>query len=64
MKTIDILDAHIKFGENLFHLTWAKKRKPKIGHRFYEKKGEFGGPKNDSLCFNRGTPTIFGPQGF
>jgi hypothetical protein len=35
-----------------------------MGHRFYEEKCEFGGPKNDSLCSKWGTPTVLGPQGF
>ncbi len=62
MKIIDTLDAHIKFEANLFHLTW-KKRKYKISqHRFYEEKGEFGGPKNESLCFKQGTLTTLGPN--
>jgi len=44
-----------------FHM--KKKRKFKIGqYRFYEEKGEFGGPRNESLCFKQGTPTILGPN--
>ncbi len=41
MKTIDTLNAYIKFGENLFHLTWEQKGKFKTDHQFYEEKGEF-----------------------
>jgi hypothetical protein len=37
------LDVDIKFGANLFYLTWEKKRKFKTCHMFYEEKGEFGG---------------------
>ncbi len=62
MKTIDTFNAHIKIGENLFHLTWKKRGEFKIGHRFYEKNGEFGGPRSESLCFKKGTPTMLGPN--
>jgi hypothetical protein len=63
MKIITTLDAHIKFGTNLFHLTWEKKRISKIGqYRFYEEKGEFGGPTNESLCFKHDTPIVLGPN--
>ncbi len=41
MKKIDILDAYIKFGTKLFHLTWEKKEKFKTCHRKSEEKGEF-----------------------
>ncbi len=65
MRKIDTLNAHIKFGTNLFHLTWEKKRKFKTGHSFmknYEEKGKFGVVKSDSLCFKWGTLTILGPK--
>jgi hypothetical protein len=40
-----------------------KKRKSKIRqYRFFEEKGEFGGPKNESLCFKEGTLTTLGPD--
>jgi hypothetical protein len=55
MKIINTLDAHIKFGINLFH----KRGKQVI--RLYEKKCEFRNPKNESLCFKWGISTIFGP---
>jgi hypothetical protein len=54
--------AHIKFGKKLFHLTWEKIGESKIGHRFYEKNGEIGGPRSESLCFKKGTPTMLGPN--
>jgi hypothetical protein len=38
MKTID---AYIKFGTKLFHLTWREKMKSKTCHRKNEEKGEF-----------------------
>ncbi len=56
------LDAHIKFEAKLFHLTWEKKGKSKTCHRFLEQKGEFGGLRNESLCFKWGTPTVLGPN--
>ncbi len=62
MKKVNILDAHIKFGPDLFHLTWEKRGDFKKGHRLYEKKDELGGPKNESLCFKWDTPTIFRPK--
>jgi len=36
------------------------KREIKNKYKFYEEKGEFGGPRNESLCFKLGTPTMFG----
>jgi len=51
MKKIDILEAYIKFGTKLFHLTLEKKVKCKINHRKNEKKGEFGSPWSESLRF-------------
>ncbi len=39
-----------------------KRGKSKTCHKFYEEKGEFGGPGNESLRFKWGTPTIFGPK--
>jgi len=33
VKKIDILDVYIKFGTKLFHLSWEKKGKSKIGHK-------------------------------
>jgi hypothetical protein len=41
VKKIDIMDAYIKFGTKLFHLTWEKKEKSKTCHRKSEEKGEF-----------------------
>ncbi len=35
--------------------------KSKRSHRFYEEKGEFGGPRRESLCFKWVIPTILGP---
>jgi hypothetical protein len=37
-EKIDTLDAHIKFGANLFHLTWEEIGKSKTNNRFYGKK--------------------------
>jgi hypothetical protein len=58
---MDILDAYIKFGTKLFHLTWEKKGKSKIVHRENEKKGEFECPRSESLVFQRGTLILFWP---
>jgi hypothetical protein len=55
------LDARIKFGANLFHLTGEKKRKSKTGHRFYEEKKEFGSFRSEFFYFKWGGPTILGP---
>jgi hypothetical protein len=41
VKTIDILDAYIKFGTKLVHLTWEKKEKSKTSHKKSEEKDEF-----------------------
>ncbi len=60
MKTIDTLEAYIKFGTKLFHLTSEKKVKCNIGHGENEEKGEFGNPRNESLCFKGGTPIMPG----
>jgi hypothetical protein len=62
MKKIGTLYAHIKFETNLFHLTREEKGKSKIIHRFYEKKGEFGGCRSESLCFKWGTLTVLRPK--
>ncbi len=62
VKKVNILDAHIKFVPNLFHLTWEKIVDAKKSHRFYEEKDEFGGPKNESLCFKWDTSTILRPK--
>jgi hypothetical protein len=52
VKKVDIIDAYIKIGTKLFHLTREKKKgKSKKGHRKNEKKGEF-----ESLVFMRGYP--------
>jgi hypothetical protein len=59
---IYILQAYIKFGTKLFHMTWLKKMKCKIGHGKSEEKGEFGSSKSESLCFNGGTPMCFNPN--
>jgi hypothetical protein len=50
-EKVDIINAYIKFGTKLFHLTREKKGKSKKGHRKNEKKGEF-----ESLVFMRGYP--------
>jgi hypothetical protein len=34
----------------------------KIGHRFYEEKGELGSHRSESLCLKWGTPTVLGPK--
>jgi hypothetical protein len=41
MKIIDFLDAYVKVGTKLFHLTWKNKGKFKTCHRKSEEKGEF-----------------------
>ncbi len=41
MKKIDIINAYIKLGTKLFHLTWERKAKFKIGHYKKNEKGEF-----------------------
>ncbi len=33
----------------------------KTSHGKSEEKGEFGNPRNESLCFNGGTPIMLGP---
>jgi len=58
--------AYIKFGTKLFHLTWGKKVKCKIGqgkvkNKMNLKKGEFGCLWNESLWFKCGTPMTLGP---
>jgi hypothetical protein len=53
---MDILDAYIKFGIKLFHLTWRKKGKSKIGYRKVEEKDEFDYLRNEFLVFQRGYP--------
>jgi hypothetical protein len=40
-EKIDILNAYIKFGEKIFHLTWEKKGKSKTCHKKSEEKSEF-----------------------
>ncbi len=54
MKTIDILNAYVKFKTKLFHLTW--KKKSKTGHRKNEEKGEFECLRSESLVFQMGYP--------
>ncbi len=53
-------DLH-KIWTKLFHLTWEKKVKCKTNYGKNEKKSEFGNPKNESLCFKRGTLIMLGP---
>ncbi len=48
METINILNASIKFGTKLFHLTLEKK-KSKTNLRKSEEKGEFESLSNESL---------------
>jgi hypothetical protein len=38
------LGAYIKFGGNLYHLTWKRKGQTRIGLKFCEEKGKFGKP--------------------
>jgi hypothetical protein len=62
VKKIDTLKAYIKFGTKLFHLTWEKRVKYKIGHGKSEEKGEFGNPRSETLWFKEGTPIMLGPH--
>jgi len=62
VKTINTLDAYIKFGIKLFHWTWKKRVKCKTCHRKIEEKGEFGNPRNESLYFKEGTLIMVGPD--
>ncbi len=48
--------------KQIYFIWQEKKGKSKIIHRFYEKKGEFGGCRSESLCFKWGTWTILGPK--
>jgi len=56
VKKLDILDAYIKFD-------MKGKEKFLIGHKKSEKKVEFESLRNESLCFERGTSIMFGPNG-
>ncbi len=60
MGPIDTLEAYIKIGKKLFHLTWDKKVKCKIGHGKNEEKDEFGSPWNEFVGFKCGTPITLG----
>ncbi len=62
MKKINTLEAYIKFGTKLFHLTWEKMVNCKTSHGENEKKGEFGSPRSESLCFKWGTPIMLEPK--
>ncbi len=62
MKTIDTLDAYIKFGTKLFHWTWKKRVKCKTCHGKNKEKREFGSPRNESLYFKEGNPIMLGPN--
>jgi hypothetical protein len=61
VKTIDILDAYVKFETKLFCLTWKKKGKSKTSHTKSEEKGEFESPRNEFLSFKGGIPIMLGP---
>jgi len=53
VKIVDTLEAYINIGTKLFHLTWEKRVKCKIGHGKNEEKGEFGSPWNGFLGLKR-----------
>jgi hypothetical protein len=44
VKIVNTLEAYIRFGTKLFHLTCKKKVKCKTSHGKSEEKGEFGSP--------------------
>ncbi len=51
-----------KIWNKLISFDMEKKKKNLKQVIIYEEKDEFGGPKNEHLCFKRGTPTMLGPD--
>ncbi len=54
-------NGYFRCPYKIYFIWDERKNKFKTYNRLYEEKGEFGGPKSESLCFKRGTPTILGP---